>query len=111
VSDPTDLPEDPEAIFHLATPSQWDEAQATGSVIPPGFAAEGFVHCSTSGQLASTIERHFAGMDELVLLHLDPEAIASDLRWEEGRPGELFPHVYRPLVPGDLVAVIPWRRG
>ena len=105
-----DLPFEPGAIFHLTTPAGGAEAQATGSVVPPGFAAEGFVHCSTSDQLPSTIERHFAGVDELVLLRLHESEIAADLRWEEGRPGERFPHVYRPLLPNDVDAAITWRR-
>jgi uncharacterized protein (DUF952 family) len=32
-----------------------------------------------------------------VLLGLDEAAIAGDLRWEEGLPGESFPHVYAPI--------------
>jgi uncharacterized protein (DUF952 family) len=107
----TDLPEDPTAIFHLTTPAEWAVAQEQGEVVPAGFAAEGFVHCSVGEQLASTIDRHFAGYDELVLLRLDPDAIAADVRWEEGRPGILFPHVYRPLRLADVVEAISWRRG
>lgn len=105
------LPGDPDALFHLATPDGWAEAQTSGAVVPPGFAEEGFVHCSTGAQLEGTIERHFAGHDELVLLRLRPESLGSDLRWEESRPGEPYPHVYRPLAPEDIDGVIPWRRG
>src|SRR5690606_28686416 len=54
--------------------------------------------------------RHFPDAGELVLLELDPAAVAGDLRWEESRPGERFPHLYRPLRPGDVVAVHRWRR-
>jgi uncharacterized protein (DUF952 family) len=107
----TGLPEAPDAIFHLTTPAEWAAAQQSGEVVPAGFAAEGFVHCSVAEQLASTIDRHFAGRDELVLLRLDREAIAADVRWEEGRPGIFFPHVYRPLRLADVVEAISWRRG
>ena len=107
----TGLPDDPDAIFHLTTPPEWEAGQASGSVVPAGFAAEGFVHCSTSAQLAGTIERHFAGHDELVLLRLHPHAIEADLRWEESRPGQVYPHVYRPLVPADVAEVVSWRCG
>lgn len=105
-----DLPDDPEAMFHLTTPHEWAVAQSTGSVIPAGFAAEGFVHCSTGAQLAGTIERHFAGQPELVLLRLHPTEVEADVRWEEGRPGEHYPHVYRPLRLTDVAEVISWRR-
>jgi uncharacterized protein (DUF952 family) len=105
------LPDEPGAIFHITSPAEWAAAQAAGEVVPAGFATEGFVHCSLSEQLASTLDRHFAGVDELVLLRLDPAAIAADLRWEEGLPGVEFPHVYRPLRLDDVVEPISWRRG
>ena len=66
----------PPRVFHLTTPAGWAEARRGGRVVPPGFADEGFVHCSTLTQLAGTIERHFAGVDELVVLRLDPIAWA-----------------------------------
>lgn len=99
-----------DAVFHLTDPASWDAARSTGEIIPPGFAAEGFVHCSTTSQLVGTIERHFTGIDELVLLELDRAALGEALRWEESRPGERYPHVYRPLVLADVVRAIPWHR-
>jgi len=104
------LPDDPEAIFHLTTPAEWAVAQDTGSVVPAGFASEGFVHCSTAAQLAGTIARHFAGQDALVLLRLHPSEVEADLRWEKSRPDEHYPHVYRPLRLTDVAEVISWRR-
>jgi uncharacterized protein (DUF952 family) len=97
-------------IIHLATVEEWAEAQARGNVAPASLAAEGFIHCSRPDQVAATIDRHFGGVDELVLLHLDPEAFGDDLRWEESRPGEDFPHVYRPIRLDEVQAVEPWSR-
>ena len=85
-------------ILHIASPSEWEAATTTGEIAPPSLATEGFVHCSTRGQLAGTLARHFVGAGPLVLLTLDPAAIAADLRWEHGLPGEPpFPHVYAPI--------------
>jgi uncharacterized protein (DUF952 family) len=92
-------------IVHVATPSEWAAARRTGQIAPPSLATEGFVHCSTRAQLAGTLERHFAGAGPLVLLLLDEGAIAPDLRWEEGRPGERFPHVYAAIPVTAVVAV------
>jgi uncharacterized protein (DUF952 family) len=97
-------------LFHLATPTAWAAAQITGEVAPPSLATEGFVHCSTRAQLGGTIERHFSGVEELVLLRLDAAAIEAALRWEESRPGELYPHVYRPIAVDEVLEVVPWRR-
>lgn len=99
----------PVRVFHLATTDEWAAAQACGEVRPASLAAEGFVHCSTTDQLVGTIGRHFAGVDELCLLELDPAA-ASDLRWEESRPGEVYPHLYRAITAADIVGVHRWTR-
>jgi len=99
-----------EAIFHLSTPEAWLDAQRTGEVVPPSLASEGFVHCSAESQLAGTIARHFAGVDELVLLRLHPDLVAADVRWEESRPGERYPHLYRAINAADIAEVVPWRR-
>jgi uncharacterized protein (DUF952 family) len=98
------------SIFHLATAQQWAEAQASGEVAPPSLEAEGFVHCSTEAQLAGTIDRHFAGVPGLVLLRLDQGSLAPDLRWEESRPGEVYPHVYRAIRLDEVVEARPWSR-
>lgn len=102
---------EPDDLVHLATSAQWAAAQEAGRIAPPSLEDEGFVHCSTGAQVAATIERHYADHDELVLLRLDPAAVEDALRWEESRPGEVFPHVYRALRLDDIVAAVPWRRG
>ncbi len=96
-------------VFHLTTPAAWEEAQTSGLVTPASLADEGFIHCSTDEQLAGTIERHFAGVDQLRLLELDP-ALDADLRWEESRPGAVYPHLYRALAVDEVVRVVTWRR-
>ena len=99
----------PVEIFHLATPGEWADAQARGAIAPPSLATEGFVHCSTEDQLSTTIERHFAGATELVLLRLSTAGFGDALRWEESRPGETFPHVYRAIEIAEVAEVVPWR--
>jgi uncharacterized protein (DUF952 family) len=98
------------AIFHLATPEEWAVAQATGAVAPPSLASEGFVHCSREEQLEGTIGVHFAGVDELVLLRLHEDGLGDALRWEESRPGETYPHVYRAIALDEVAEVVPWHR-
>lgn len=97
-------------VFHLATPDAWRAAQAAGELRPASLHDEGFVHCSTPEQLVGTIERHFAGVDQLVLLRLDARSFGGDLRWEESRPGERYPHVYRAIAVSEVVAAVPWQR-
>lgn len=97
-------------IFHLASPEEWARARREGRLVPPSLATEGFVHCSTRSQLAGTIERHFPDVDRLVLLALDAADLGDDLRWEESRPGEVYPHLYRPIDPDEVQRDILWER-
>ncbi len=92
-------------LLHIATPAEWAAARASGVVAPASLAAEGFVHCSTRDQLAGTLARHFAGGGDLVVLVLDPGALGAELRWEESRPGERYPHVYGPIPTAAVTAV------
>ncbi|MGK2948325.1 MAG: DUF952 domain-containing protein [Acidimicrobiales bacterium] len=101
----------PLKVFHLTTAAEWAAAQAPGELRPPSLSAEGFVHCSTSVQLAGTIDRHFAEAGELVLLRLDLERMGEELVWEEARPGEVYPHLYRAVAVADVAEVVGWRRG
>jgi uncharacterized protein (DUF952 family) len=92
-------------VLHVTTPAAWAAAQEAGEVRPPSLATEGFVHCSTRAQLAATLDRHYRGAGPLVLLVLDAESLAADLRWEESHPGEHFPHVYAPVPSTAVLSV------
>jgi uncharacterized protein (DUF952 family) len=94
-------------VLHVTTPAAWEAAQATGELRPESLTTEGFVHCSTRGQLAGTLARHFAGTGELLVLVLDVARVSSLLRWEESRPGEEYPHLYGPLPVDAVVSTEP----
>jgi uncharacterized protein (DUF952 family) len=100
----------PARVFHLAEPAAWDAAQAIGRVVPASLEREGFVHCSTLDQLVGTIERHFSDASELLLLQLAVDRLGPDLRWEESRPGEVYPHLYRPIDVDEIDDVVRWQR-
>jgi uncharacterized protein (DUF952 family) len=91
-----------EPIFHITTREGWATAQRTGEVAPASLAEEGFVHCSTASQLEGSIERHFAGAGELVVLRLHRDRLEDELRWEEARAGERYPHLYRPIALSEV---------
>ena len=84
-------------VFHIAERRSWEEQKASGRYRHPSLDSEGFIHCSDEGQVARTLARFFPGRTDLVLLEIDPERLTSELHYEEGEPGELFPHLYGPL--------------
>jgi uncharacterized protein (DUF952 family) len=90
-------------IYHIAAQAAWAAAQSAGAYTADSLASEGFIHCSTGAQVLGTAGRFFAGRRDLVLLAIDPQRLTAELRYEEGEPGVLFPHLYGPL---DLRAVV-----
>lgn len=68
---------------------------------------DGYIHLSTAEQLPVTLEKHFAGQDDLQLLAIDTTSLTQDLRWEPSRGGALFPHLYRELRMGDVLWTRP----
>lgn len=71
---------------------------------------DGFIHLSTADQLAGTLDKHFAGRDDLQLAAVDLGSFGSSLKWEESRGGQLFPHLYGPLRLETVIAYGPLRR-
>ena len=67
----------------------------------PGSAddkRDGFIHFSTHAQLAGTLDRHYAGKTDLMLLAVNAAALGPALKWELApKRGEEFPHLYAPL--------------
>jgi uncharacterized protein (DUF952 family) len=90
-------------IYHIAARADWEAAQAATAYSADSLASEGFIHCSTRAQVLATAARFFAGRQDLLLLEIDPARLTAELRYEEGEPGQLFPHLYGPL---DLAAVV-----
>jgi len=109
-----------ERIFHFVARADWQAAGRRWA--PPSLAAEGFVHCSDGAQLTATRARHLAGVEDLLVLEVDPARLDVPLVYEAAGDAGVFPHVYGSLprmavrgevpleragdpVPGDLAGV------
>ena len=85
-------------IYKIFRAPEWAELQARGETLgAPIDLADGFVHFSTAQQAAETAAKHFAGVEGLMLLALDGDAMGDVLKWEVSRGDALFPHLYRAL--------------
>ena len=93
----------------LLAPAAW--GQAGTEYRADSLSSEGFIHCSFAEQVARSANRFYADAPELLLLHIDPEALTSPLRTEAAGTGEFFPHIYGPINRGAVVAVETLRRG
>jgi uncharacterized protein (DUF952 family) len=97
----------PQFVFKICRANEWRALQAEqewrGS---PHDVRDGFIHLSTREQVAGTLAKHFVGEVDLVLLRITTAELGPRLRWEPSRGGELFPHLYGPLV-CSTVTVVP----
>jgi uncharacterized protein (DUF952 family) len=99
-------------IYHLVTREEWSAATRAGSYAPPSLAAEGFIHCSTLGQLVATANAFFRDNRDLVVLCIEESRLGAPLRFEtpadasDARALERFPHLYGPLDPGVVARVV-----
>ena len=87
-------------IYKILAATEWREALAQG--VFRGSAvdlADGFIHFSTAAQAAETARRHFRGVEGLVVLAVEADALGPALRFEPSRGGDLFPHLYGELDP------------
>ncbi|WP_299886864.1 DUF952 domain-containing protein [uncultured Ruegeria sp.] len=91
-------------IYKIFRADEWAHLQANGaSDGAPIDVTDGFVHFSSAEQVAETAAKHFAGVQDLVLLACDAAAMGHDLKWEVSRGGAEFPHLYRQIQMTDVV--------
>lgn len=92
-------------IVHICSKTEWHFAQGAGAYQPTGLELDGFIHCSRLGQVLKVANRFYAGLDDLVLLCIDPQKLVPELRWEAAE-GDIFPHIYGPLNLDAVVGVV-----
>ena len=70
------------------------------------------MHCSDAGQVAGVANFIFKGLDDLVLLEIDPDRVRARLQYDDV-PGERapYPHIYGPLNIDAVVKVRPFDAG
>ena len=91
-------------IYKILSRAAWDAAKAAGQF--EGSAvdrADGFIHLSAADQAQETAAKWFRDQQGLVLLGVEAEGLGEDLKWEASRGGALFPHLYRPLLPAEVL--------
>lgn len=96
-------------IYKILTAEQWATLDETGRFDgAPIDLADGYIHTSTAEQAQETADKHFAGVEGLMLAALDAASYGDDLVWEVSRGGQDFPHIYnRPLLRGEVVWARP----
>lgn len=102
-------------ILHLAHRADWDDALVSGQYRTSTCGASlddvGFIHAATRDQLPDVARSvHADDTEELCVLVLDSatiEAAGTDVRLEDGGGGLMYPHVFGPIRPEWVLAVLP----
>ena len=91
-------------IYKIFLQMEWNEMLAnrcfSGSV---DDKRDGFIHLSTSIQLAETLSKHFHGQDSIVVAEVDAEKNSELLKYEFSRGGNKFPHLYGNLELSSII--------
>lgn len=89
--------------YKILTTEQFAALRSDGHFAgAPVDLEDGYIHMSTQEQAAETAAKHFAGQDNLVLVMVDLVPLGEQVKWEESRGGQLFPHLYCPLPLGAV---------
>jgi uncharacterized protein (DUF952 family) len=106
-------------IFHVTTAEEWTAGQHQGRYTPRRFAADGFVHCAGTLEVALAVRAsYFAPEADVLVVQLDEARLDVELKWEAPAPlasgvqrhhalATSFPHVYGSI---PLTAVVQVRR-
>jgi uncharacterized protein (DUF952 family) len=99
-------------IYKICPRLLWQAAEKAGRFDGASIdLADGYIHFSSREQVRETAARHFAGVDDLLLIAVDAQALGDKLRWEPSRGGELFPHLYDSLSIAAVLNVEPMPLG
>ena len=93
-------------IYKICNVDLWNKARTSGRFAGAEIdVKDGFIHFSTATQISETLALHFDKVQDLLLLTVDEESL--DLKWEQARTGDLFPHLYGVLPLSAVLAVDP----
>ncbi len=63
---------------------------------------DGFIHFSGEEQVKGTLEKYYLKKKNLILLKVETSKL-DHLIWEQASDGNMFPHLYSPLVLSNVV--------
>lgn len=93
--------------FKILTIEEWISAKEKGYIETKLDNKDGFIHLSSSGQLALSLELYFQNDEVLVLLQINIEKLQNKIVYETAdnsshRKGK-FPHLYDKLQIDDVL--------
>ena len=87
-------------IYKVLTEEEWEHAISLGYIVTKLDNDDGFIHLSTSKQLALTLQLYFKNSKKVILLEIDQDSI-DEIVFVEAKSGSRlgkFPHLYGKLL-------------
>ena len=88
-------------IYKVLTEAEWKTANLLGFIETDLDKDDGFIHLSTSKQLALTLHLYFKNYKKVILLEINQDSIKNEIAFEEVKSGSRigkFPHLYGKLL-------------
>ena len=88
-------------IYKVLTEAEWKTANLLGFIETDLDKDDGFIHLSTSKQLALTLHLYFKNYMKVILLEINQDSIKDEIIFEEAKSGSRlgkFPHLYGKLL-------------
>jgi uncharacterized protein (DUF952 family) len=99
-------------IFHIATGRDWERATSSRTYTTESMHRQGVIGCFSPAQHAAAANQLFAGRTDLVLLLIDTDRLAPEVRFEGADAhGQPVPRVYGPVNLDAVFEATPYRPG
>lgn len=83
-------------IYHLVPVDDWGAQPTDRPYTPADYERDGFIHCTRGAeQLAIVANRYYRNdRREWLILIINENAVSSEIKYEPGADGVLYPHIY-----------------
>ncbi len=81
-------------IYHIVLPEFWEKFKDEYDYEAESLRTEGFIHCSYRNQLDEVLKRYYKDAKKVLILHINPHLLISELVAEPSTNREIYPHIY-----------------
>jgi uncharacterized protein (DUF952 family) len=92
-------------IFHIVTPETWEKFKDENEYEAESLQTEGFIHCSYRHQLDDVLQRYYKDAERVLIMHINPHYLKSELLAEPSTNREIYPHIYGKINKSAIVNI------
>jgi uncharacterized protein (DUF952 family) len=92
-------------IFHIVTPETWEKFKDENEYEAESLQTEGFIHCSYRHQLDDVLQRYYKDAERVLIMHINPHYLKSELIAEPSTNREIYPHIYGKINKSAIVNI------